>query len=575
MAISNTEIGDLFDRLANLLEIEGANPFRVRAYRDAARTVRNHSQSMAGLIERGDDLSRLPGIGKDLAGKIETLVETGRLPALEEAEARTPPPLGELLKIEALGPKRVQALYKKLKVRSLDGLRRVAEQGKIRELSGFGEKTEQMILSRARQFAGGERRFKLNAAEDIAEPLIAYLKQSRGIKDIAVAGSYRRRKETVGDLDILITARKDSSVMDRLVNYEAVEEVISRGKTRSTVVLRAGMQVDVRVVPQVSYGAALHYFTGSKAHNIAVRKLGVRRGYKVNEYGVFKNGKRLAGRTEQEVYKLFKLAYVEPELREGRGEIEAARENRLPELVRERDLRGDLHCHTNATDGRNTLEEMAAAAARRGYQYLSITDHSQRLTMAKGLNKKRLFEQIKAIDKFNERSSGIIILKSIEVDILEDGSLDLPDSVLKELDFTVCSVHYKFDLPGKKQTTRLIRAMDNRHFGILGHPSGRLIGEREPCAADLEKVMQAAAERNRFLEINARPERLDLTDDACLLAKELGVKLAVSSDSHSVEHLDLIRYGVNQARRGWLEAGDIINTRPLGELRKLFADARQ
>jgi DNA polymerase (family 10) len=332
--------------------------------------------------------------------------------------------------------------------------------------------------------------------------------------------------------------------------------------------------VDVSQVRQVSHGAASHSSTGSRDNKVAVHRRAVHHGHKVNEYGVYKDDKRIAGRTEKEVYRQLGLAYIRPELREDRGEIEAAHRGRLPEPVGTDDLRGDLHCHTSASDGRHSLKQMAATAARLGYEYLAVTDHSQRLRAANGLNEKRLFEQIKAIDAFNERSNDIVILKSIEVDILEDGSLDLPDSVLQELDFTVCSIHHKLNLSQKQQTERIIRAMDNRYFTILGHPTGRVINERPPCAVDIETVLQAAADRNRFIEINARPKRLDLTDEGCLLARRLGVKLSIASDAHSADSLGRIRYGVNQARRGWLEAGDIINTRGLAELRQLFYKPR-
>lgn len=570
MLIHNAEIADTFGRLADLLEVEGANPFRVRAYRNAARTIRGYPKSMADLLDQGEDLSQLPNIGDDLADKIKTIVDTGKLPVLEEVEARTPAALSELMKIEGLGPKRVKTLYEELDIESLDDLKRAARSGKIRELEGFGRKTEQMVKERVERFTGEQQRTKLIDAEQITGPLVNYLKQSIGVKDIVVAGSYRRRNETVGDLDILITARRNASVMDDFVNYDEVEEVISKGKTRSTVRLRSGMSVDLRVVPQVSYGAALHYFTGSKAHNIAVRKLGVKKGYKINEYGVFKGEERIGGKTEKAVYDKVGLPYIPPELRENRGELEAASKDEVPELITLDDIRGDLHCHTKASDGHHTLKQMAQAAAEHGYEYFSINDHSKHVTVAHGLDKKRLLEQIKAIDKLNEKLDGIVVLKSIELDILEDGTLDLSDSVLKELDLTVCSVHYKFDLSRKKQTDRILRAMDNPYFNILGHPTGRLINEREPYEIDLQKLMEAARERGCVLELNAHPERLDLTDDACKMAKDMGAQVVISTDAHSISDLHLMRFGIDQARRGWLEPKDVINTQSLSELRKLL-----
>ncbi|WP_323843804.1 DNA polymerase/3'-5' exonuclease PolX [Microbulbifer magnicolonia] len=586
MPVHNSEIADKFDRLADLLEIEDANPFRVRAYRNAARTVRGYPRSMSDLLDDGEDLTELPDIGDDLAKKIQTMVETGRLPLLEEVEARTPPALSELMKIEGLGPKRVRALYLELNIKTLDDLKEAADSGKIHEIAGFGDKSEEKIKQRVAKFSGEKPRTKLIEAEEIAKPLLEYLKKAEGIKDVMIAGSYRRRKETVGDLDILITAKgafsankkgafsankKGSPIMDHFTGYDEVDEVVSKGKTRSTVYLRSGMQVDLRVVPQVSYGAAQHYFTGSKAHNIAVRKMGVKKGYKINEYGVFKGDERIAGETEKSVYEKVGLPFIEPELRENRGELEAARKGKLPKLITLDDIRGNLHAHTKASDGHNTLAEMAEAAAALGYEYLAITEHSTSLRVASGLDKKALLEHIKKIDKLNETLDNIVLLKSSEVDILEDGSLDYPDELLKELDFTVCAVHQKFDLPSKKQTERILRAMDNRYFNILAHPSGRLINERDPYETDLEKILEEAKARDCFVELNAQPQRLDLTDEGCMMAKEIGVKISIATDAHSTSDLEHMRCGVDQARRGWLEATDVINCLPLKKLLKLFS----
>lgn len=570
MPVHNREIADIFEKLADLLEIEGANPFRVRAYRNGARTVRSHARSMSDLLREGKDLSELPNIGDDLAEKIETIVATGSLPLLKEVESRTPAALSDMMKIQGIGPRRVKALYEKLQIRSLDDLKRAARSGKIRQLEGFGEKTERLIRERVERFAGEAPRTKLMVAEQIAGPLLDYLKKAEGVKDIVIAGSYRRRRETVGDLDILVTASNGSAVIDRFVEYDEVAEVVSKGGTRSTVRLRSGMQVDLRVVPQVSYGAALHYFTGSKAHNIAVRKRAAGKGYKVNEYGVFEDDRRIAGKTEASVYAKVGLPFIPAELRENRGELDAARKGELPDLITLKDIRGELHCHTRATDGHDSVRRMAEAAVERGYEYLSINDHSKHVAVANGLDEKRLLQQIKTIDKLNEKLDGIIVLKSIEVDILEDGTLDLPDSLLKELDLTVCAVHYRFNLSRKKQTERILRAMDNRYFNILAHPSGRLINERDPYELDLETIMRAAKERGCFLELNAHPDRLDLTDDGCRMAKDIGLKVAIATDAHSASGLALMRFGIDQARRGWLEKSDVINTLPVKKLRQLF-----
>ena len=568
MPVQNSDVSDIFNKVADLLEIEGANPFRVRAYRNAARTISSLPRSVSDMIESEENLTELPGIGEDLAGKIKEVVQTGSLAQLEALESSTPSELSRLMKVAGLGPKRVKAIYENLGVVDLKSLKEAAEKGKVRELEGFGKKTEQTILEELEDVEDREERIKLMEAEQRASPLVAYLRKTKGIKEITVAGSYRRRKETVGDLDILVTCKKGSNVMDRFAEYEDVKKVVSKGTTRSTIVLRSGLHVDLRVLRQVSYGAALHYFTGSKAHNIAVRKLGVKKKVKINEYGVFKGKKRTAGKTEKQVFEAVNLPYIEPELRENRGEVEAAQKGSLPQLVGLDDIRGDLHAHTKKTDGHASLKEMADAAKAHGYDYLGITDHSKKVTMARGLDAKRLAEQIKEIDRLNGKLKDIVILKGIEVDILEDGSLDLGDDILKELDLTVCSVHYHRKLSKKKMTERIIRAMDNPYFNIFAHPTGRLINERNPYEIDLERIMEAAKERCCYLEVNAHPDRLDLTDRHCKMAKDMGLKLAVSTDAHSVADLDFIRYGLDQARRGWLEADDIINTRSLRELRK-------
>lgn len=565
--IHNATIAELFNRLADLLEIEGANPFRVRAYRNAARTVGGHGKAMADLLKEGRDLTELPGIGVELAAKIRTIVETGRLPLLEEVEARVPRALSDLMKIEGLGPRRVKTLYDALRVRSAEDLERAARSGAIRALRGFGARTEEAILEGLKRFRQQERRALWLEAEDIVRPLLARLRAVAGVREVTVAGSFRRCRETVGDLDILVTARHSASVMAAFTSYEEVVQILAQGATRASVQLHSGLQVDLRVVPQASYGAALCYFTGSKAHNIAVRTLAIEQGYKINEYGIYKGARRLAGRTEEEIYRRIGLVFIEPELREDRGEIEAARQGRLPRLITLADIRGDLHCHTGATDGQNTLEEMAVAARARGYDYLAITDHSRHVTVAHGLDRKRLLAQIREIDRLNARLDGIVLLKAVELDILEDGTLDLPDGVLKELDLTVCSIHYKFNLPRAQQTERILRAMDNPHFTVLAHPTGRLINERAPYEIDMERILNAAKERGHILEINAQPRRLDLNDVWIKRAKELGIRLSIATDAHSTGQLDYMRLGIGQARRGWLEAADVINTRPLTALR--------
>jgi len=570
MPVQNSEVRDIFNKLADLLAIEGANPFRIRAYRTAARTVSGLSRNLSDMVQEDEDLTELAGIGEDLAGKIREIVQTGTLSLLEDMEKQTPARLSELMNVENLGPKRVKALNRELGITTLKELKQAAKNGKIRELEGFGKKTEQGILESLELHQGEEKRIKLLEAEQQAPPLVAYLKKSRGIKEITVAGSYRRRKETVGDLDILATCSKDSNVMKRFVEYEDVRTVISKGKSRSTIVLRSGLHVDLCLLAQVSYGAALHYFTGCKSHNIAVRKIGLDKGYKINEYGVFKGKKRIAGKTEEEVYQSVNLPYIEPELREDRGEIEAARKNDLPELIEPGDIQGDLHCHTKDSDGHHSMEDMARAAKKQGHKYLAITEHSRKVSMANGLDARRLAKQIEQIKKLNEKLKDFNLLKGIEVDILEDGTLDLPDDILKELDVVVCSVHYNRKLTKEKQTKRILRAMDNPYFNILAHPTGRLINERGPYELDLETIMKGAAERGCFLELNSCPDRLDLPDHYCRMARDMHVKLAISTDSHSTAELDFFRFGVDQARRGWLRAEDVINTYPLEKLKKML-----
>jgi DNA polymerase (family 10) len=570
MPIHNSDIVEILNKVADLLDIRGENPFRIRAYRNAARSVGNLPQNVTALLKEGKDLSELPGIGRDLAGKIAEIVETSTLGLLAELTEETPGELVELLTLPGLGPKKAAALHKQLGIATLAELAEAARTGRLRDLEGFGEKSEAKLIEAIERHAGEAKRTKIAVAEEIVETLLDYLKQAGGVQAAVAAGSYRRRRETVGDLDILVTGGKGAEVMERFTGYDEVREVVSKGETRSTVILRSGLQVDLRVVPQESYGAALHYFTGAKAHNVAIRTLGVKKGLKINEYGIFRGEERIGGEREADVFAAVGLPFIPPELREDRGEIEAAQQGRLPELVELDDIRGDLHAHTRATDGRSTLEEMAQAARDLGYDYLAISEHSQAVTVARGLDEKRLRRHLEAIDRLNETFRDFRLLKAIEVDILEDGSLDLPDAVLKELDFTVCAIHSKFDLPEKKQTERIIRAMDNRCFNILAHPTGRLIGERDPYEVDLEKVMAAALERGCFLEVNAHPDRLDLTDVHCQMAKGMGLRVAISTDSHYTSHLGYMRFGIGQARRGWLEKDDVLNTRQEGALLKLL-----
>jgi DNA polymerase (family 10) len=464
----------------------------------------------------------------------------------------------------------VQALYHKLGIRTLDDLRNAAQNGRVRALQGFGAKSEQHILEQLKTRTSEAKRFKLAIATQYAESFIAYLKASAGVEHIVAAGSYRRAKETIGDLDLLVTARSGSPVVERFVSYPEVEEVLAHGTTKASVRLACRLQVDLRVGPEASYGAALQYFTGSKEHNVLLRQLAQQQGLKLNEYGLFEGDQSVAGATEESVYAAVGLPWIPPELRENRGEFEAARAGRLPKLVELADLKGDLHAHTKATDGRNSLKEMVEAARNHGFEYLAITDHSRRLAMAHGLDPKRLFEQLEEIDRLNDALPGLTILKGIEVDILEDGSLDLPDEDLGRLDLVVGAVHSHFRLSREKQTERILRAMDRPHFTILAHPSGRLIDEREPYEVDMPRLIRHARQRGCVLEVNAHPVRLDLTDTDCQMAKDEGVLVSINSDAHSVLDFENLRYGVGQARRGWLDKSDVLNTRTLQSLRPLL-----
>jgi DNA polymerase (family 10) len=566
MPVQNAEIAAMFDQAAELLEIQGENQFRVRAYRRAARVIEGLPKGVGSLLEAGRDLSELPGIGKDLAGKIADIVKTGHFDLLDTLKKKLPGQLGDMAALPGLGPKRIKLLYDKLKVRTLDDLRRTIKAGRLREIRGFGPVIEKKLLG-ALEKPQPEKRFKLSVAEAEAEALVAFLRDGGRV---VVAGSYRRRRDTVGDLDVLVTAKNGAAVGDKLVRYENVAEVLAHGPTRTTVVLRSGLQVDVRAVPEESYGAALLYFTGSKAHNIALRGLANEHGWKLNEYGLFAGKRRIAGATEEEVYKKLGLAFIPPELREDRGEIPIAKGNKLPKLVSVSDIRGDLHVHSDWTDGTASIAAMAAAAQARGYQYIALTDHSRRVAMTHGLDPARLARQLREIDRLNKKLQNFTILKGIEVDILKDGRLDLPDSSLSKLDVVVAAVHSHFDLPRQAQTDRVVRALENRHVSILAHPTGRLIGEREPYDIDMDRVISTAHDVGCYLEINAEPDRLDLNDLHVHAAKAAGVKIAISTDAHSVDAYQYMRFGIDQARRGWLTADDVVNTRSLAELRKLL-----
>lgn len=573
--MENPEVAQVFEEVADLLEIQNANPFRVRAYRNAARTIRDLSESLADTAagDAGDKLDELPGIGKDLAGKIQTILQTQDLPLRQELRSQVPAGLRTLLSLPGLGPKRAKTLYDQLGVNSLDKLRQLAEEHRIRTVKGFGAKTEENILKGLADFEQVGRRVTLAEAKVYADALLRHLKPTPGIKDVAVAGSYRRRKETVGDLDVLVSCNHPHVAMERLACYEGVEEVVARGPTKMTVRLKNGMQTDLRVVPAVSYGSALQYFTGSKEHNILLRRRAQEQGLKLSEYGIFRGSRRIAGRSEEEVYQNLGLPWIPPELREARGEIELALQGRLPKLLELGDLKADLHMHTKVTDGRASLTQMVEGAKKRGYAYIAITDHSKRVTMAKGLDAHRLRAHWKNIDRLASQVSGITILKGVEMDILEDGKMDLPDSVLREADWVLASIHYGQNQPREKITRRLLNAIKNPYVSAIAHPSGRLIGQRKGYDLDLDTILKAAADYGCMMELNAQPSRLDLDDISLMAAKERGIPIVIGTDAHAAEELGFMQFGVYQARRGGLEAKDVANTRPLTEFRKLLKTA--
>jgi DNA polymerase (family 10) len=566
--VENPEVAQVFEEVADLLDIQGENPFRVRAYRNASRTIRDLSARLADMEPQF--VVELGGIGKDLASKIQTILKTGDLPLRQELRGQVPPGLRDLINVPGLGPKRALILHQRLQITCIDELCQAAQQHRIRGLRGFGEKTEEKILQAVQGMEQSGRRFLLAEAKVFADAVVRHLKQTPGLGQIDVAGSFRRRRETVGDLDVLVTCRGCDPVMDHLASYEAVAEVLARGTTKMTVRLRNGLQMDLRVVPDESYGSALQYFTGSKEHSIQLRRRAQERGLKLNEYGVFRDERRVAGRTEEEVYKTIGLPWIPPELREARGEIDRAIEGRLPKLVELDDLCGDLHMHTTATDGRASLEEMVDGAKKKGYGYMAITDHSKRVTMARGLDAKRLRQEWRAIDKLAGKLKGITLLKGVEVDILKDGTLDLPDDVLKQADWVVASIHYDQKQPRERITERLLNAVRHPHVDAIGHPTGRLIGKRKGYGVDLNAVFQAAAEHGCFLELNSQPDRLDLDDGALMAAKEHGVRIVIDTDAHAVEELGFMEFGVYQARRAGLEVKDVVNTRSLAQLQKLL-----
>ena len=572
VGMENLEVTGALTELADLLEIQGANPFRVRAYRNAVRTINGLTRSLVSMIEEEEDLTELPGIGKDMSGHIQELIETGELGRLREVLEEVPRGVVDLMKLDGVGPKKARRVWEELDVTTVDELESAVQVGRVEELDGFGKKSCEKILRSIEDFRKHIGRFLLSEVDALISPLLEHMKRAPGVERLGVAGSYRRRRETVGDVDLLALCEGDSkAVMDHFTAFAGGGRVEASGETRGRIVLRSGLPVDLRIFPRDSYGAALHYFSGSKEHNVAIRSLAIRRGLRISEYGVFRSGEgdeeeRVGGATEEEVFHSVGLPWISPLLREDRGEIQAAAQGKLPQLLELRDIRGDLQMHSTWSDGKQSIREMAEACLERGYEYLALTDHSQAVTVANGLNPERVREQWQEIEEVRGSRPEIRILKSLEVDILKDGHLDMPDEILEGLDMVLVSVHSYMNMERTEMTERVIRAMEHPLVDVVAHPTGRILNRREPFAVDMDEILRAAAGLDVAMELNANPRRLDLSDVHLMRARELGVKIIVSTDAHSVQHLDFMRYGVDQGRRGWLDRMDVLNTQPLEEI---------
>jgi DNA polymerase (family 10) len=574
--MKNAEIAALFSEIADFLEIKGENPFRVRAYRRAAQAMEGLAEDVAALADRGE-LLEIPGIGRDLAGKIQEFLQCGVVEYLEGLRREIPVGVVELMRIHGVGPKTAKLLYEQIGVDSVEKLEELAKEHKLAGLPGIQAKTEENILKGIAVWRGGRERTPLGAALTLAETILETLRGLEEVNQISTAGSLRRMKETVKDIDILVTSKTPARIMEVFVGLPNVAEVLAHGETKSSLRLREGIQVDLRVAEPDCFGAALQYFTGSKQHNIRVRELAQRRELKVSEYGVFdgRSGKRVAGATEEDVYRAVGLPFIPPELREDAGEIEAALADRLPTLVALADIRGDLQLHTTWSDGAHSLADLAAGVQTKGYQYMAVTDHSKSVTVAKGMDEARVVQMIAEVRSLNRRLKRFRVLAGCEVDILADGSLDFPDEILAQLDLVQISVHSRFKMSREEMTARIVRAVRHPLVRILGHPTGRLIGERAAYEVDMEAVLQSAKVAGIAVEINASPSRLDLNDLHARRAKDLGIPITISTDAHTMPQLDFMRYGVAVARRAWLTPGDVLNTLPDRDLLSWLGQRRR
>jgi DNA polymerase (family 10) len=565
----NQDIARIFYELADLLEIKGENPFKIRAYRNAARLIESMSTPLEKMIREGADISKLPGIGEKIAAKIEEIVKTGKLAKLEKTRKELPATLRTLLSIEGLGPKRVRKLYEALHITDLASLQQAALEHKIRQLPGFGPALEEKIRKGLALLKQEGVRFLYADVESIANDIKEYLHKAPDVKEVSIAGSFRRCKETVGDLDIVATSETPRKVIEHFIRYEAIAQILSAGTTRASIVLANNrLQIDLRVVHPRHYGAALLYFTGSKSHTLHLRQIAKEKGYKLNEYGLYEGNEIIRSKSEETIYKALGLSWIAPQLRENAGEFEAARKGTLPRLVTIDDIRGDLHIHTRYSDGIESIETMLRKALSLGYEYIAITDHSPSLHIAHGMDTQTLLRQLDEIDALNEKYAPFVILKGIEADILEDGSVDLDEKLLERLDIVLASVHTKFHLSSKVQTKRILRALGNPYVHALSHPTGRLIGKRPFLQVDYDAIFETCARYGKYLEINAQPLRSDLPEEYIRRAKRYDVKFLVVSDAHRAEDMDYMRYGICRAQRGWLQAEDILNTSNLETLKR-------
>lgn len=572
--MENQKIARIFSEIADILEIQGANRFRYLAYRRAAQTIDGLGKDVRTIYDKDPTgFQKMPGIGQDLSAKIVEILETGQCAMHQELLAGFSKGLLELLTIRGLGPKKVKLFYEDLGIDDVAKLKKAAEAGELARLPRMGEKSQSEILKAIEGHEKHRTRLLLHQATLLAEEMVLYMKKCPQIGRVQFAGSCRRGKETIGDIDLLATGSDHDAIIDHFVSHPDVDMILAQGDTKASLILNEGMQVDLRVVAEESFGAALYYFTGSKEHNIRTRKLAISKGLKINEYGIFKGEKSLAGETEEDIFKVLKIPFIVPEMRRNDGEVEAAIEGKLPHLIERSDIRGDLHVHTNWTDGKASMEDMVAEAKRLGYEYLALTDHSPSVRVANGMRPDRLLDYIRTIDALNEKVDGITLLKGSEVDILEDGSLDYADELLAQLDLVNISVHSKFNLPAAQQTARIVKALSNPYVTILCHPTGQIIKKREPYLLDIVEVARAAVENRVAIEVNGS-KRLDLNPGNIRLAKEQGAKFVVSTDSHRVPSLEHMRFGVMLARRGWLEASDVLNTRSLANMRKFWKGKR-